>query len=59
MIDFELIEDEDLLLQYKCLFDTITNGGLSDAEEEKLEKELQDCEYEMLNRMNERRKHKK
>ena len=55
MLDFELIEDEDLLHEYKCLFDALGNSGLSEAEERKLEKQIDICEIEILARMNKRR----
>ena len=55
MLDFELIEDEDLLTEYKCLFDSLKNSGLSEAEEKKLENEIKTCEIEILTRMNKRK----
>jgi len=55
MIDFELIEDEDLLHEYKCLFDMLSNSELSEAEEKRLEKQIDVCEIEILTRMNKRK----
>ena len=52
MKNFKLLDNEELILQHKIIFDTLENSGLSEAEEELLEKEFCDCEYEMLIRMN-------
>ena len=53
MLDFELIDDnEDLLQQYKTLLNALTDCSLSEAEEDKLQKMLNNCEIEVTKRMN-------